>query len=126
MARPPAVRIVSGGRSPWRGRVVVWLGNVSFAFYLVHQLAIRWIHYAFGATRSFDTPEAIGLTALILVLAMAVATVLYYGVEQPMVRRFSVGRRARRSALSLVPETPVAALVTEPAVVETAMAEPSG
>ncbi|MCX4747735.1 acyltransferase [Kitasatospora sp. NBC_01287] len=78
--------------SVWRGRVLCWLGNVSFAFYLVHQLVIRWVHYLFGATRSFATPEALGLTVLSLLLALGLATVLYYAVEMPLMRRLSHGR----------------------------------
>lgn len=92
-----AIADLTGQSSPWRGRVMLWLGNVSFAFYLVHQLTIRWVHDAFGATRSFGTAEALGVTVLILAAALAAATVLYYGIEKPLVKRFSKSRRAVRT-----------------------------
>lgn len=88
-----AVADIEGRPSPWRGRTVMWLGNVSFAFYLIHQLVIRWVHYALGATRSWNTPEGISVTALIFAVALGLATVLYYAVEMPLVRRFSSPRR---------------------------------
>jgi peptidoglycan/LPS O-acetylase OafA/YrhL len=84
---------LAGKPSPWRSPVWVWLGNVSFAFYMIHQLVIRWTKYELGFTRSWDTPAAIGVTALILAIALAAATVLYYAVERPIVRWFSGPRR---------------------------------
>ena len=80
---------LEGRRSPWRGRVMVWLGNVSFAFYLVHQLVLRWVHYLLGPTKSWATPQALGITLLVLAVSLALGTVLYYAVEMPLVRRFS-------------------------------------
>jgi peptidoglycan/LPS O-acetylase OafA/YrhL len=85
---------LEGAPSPWRGRTVSWLGNVSFAFYLVHQLAIRWVHELFGAARSWPTAEALGVTGLVLATALLAATLLYYGVEMPLVRRLSRSRRS--------------------------------
>ncbi len=99
---------INSKMSPWRGRVMVWLGNVSFAFYLVHQLVIRWVHYALGATRTFDTPAAIGVTALIMAIALVLASALYYAVEMPLVRRLSVSRRPV-VATPVAPESPVVA-----------------
>jgi peptidoglycan/LPS O-acetylase OafA/YrhL len=88
---------LEGRRSAWRGRVMVWLGNVSFAFYLVHQLVIRWVHYLLGPAKSFGTAQALGITLLILAVSLALGTVLYYAVEMPLVRRFSRSRRATRT-----------------------------
>ncbi|MGW8331717.1 acyltransferase family protein [Streptomyces sp. NPDC055897] len=93
-----AVADIQGKASPWRGRTMVWLGNVSFAFYMVHQIVMRWVHYALGATRSWDTPQAIGVTALILALSLLAATVLYYAVEMPLVRLLSRPRRPAPAA----------------------------
>ncbi|MBY8877270.1 acyltransferase family protein [Actinacidiphila acidipaludis] len=100
-----AVADIEGRPSPWRGPVAVWLGNVSFAFYMVHQLVIRWVHYALGATRSWDTPQALGVTALMFTVALALATLLYYAVELPLVRLFS---QARTSSAAQ-PATPATA-----------------
>jgi peptidoglycan/LPS O-acetylase OafA/YrhL len=105
-----AVADLEGRHSPWRSRVWVWLGNVSFAFYMVHQLVLRWTKYALGATRSWDTPAAIGLTLLTLALSLLAATILYYAVELPIVRRFS---RARRHTPAV--PAPRGAAVVQPA-----------
>jgi peptidoglycan/LPS O-acetylase OafA/YrhL len=83
---------VSGRGSVWGNRVWVWLGNVSFSFYMIHQLMIRWVKYALGFTRSWQTPAAIGVTLMILALALLAATILYYAVEMPIVRHLSGAR----------------------------------
>ncbi|MFD0329509.1 acyltransferase family protein [Streptacidiphilus monticola] len=84
---------LDGRRSFWRSRTMCWLGNVSFAFYLVHQLVIRYVHFLFGATRSFGTAEALGLTLLCLSVSLLLATGLYYGVELPLMRLLGPTRR---------------------------------
>jgi peptidoglycan/LPS O-acetylase OafA/YrhL len=84
---------LTGRPSFWRTRTMCWLGNVSFAFYMVHQLVIRYLHFLFGATRSFGTAEALGLTALCLAVSLLLATALYYAVELPLMRRLGTSRR---------------------------------
>ena len=88
-------------RSFWRSRAMCWLGNVSFAFYMVHQLVIRWVHYMVGANRSFGTVTALGLTLLCLALALGLATVLYYAVEMPLMRALNPKRRPAATAAKL-------------------------
>lgn len=106
-----AVADLEGRPSPWRGKAMVWLGNVSFAFYMVHQLVIRWVHYALGATRSWDTPQALAVTALVLAIALLAATTLYYAVEMPLVRLLS---RSRRPVAPALPSPTEEAEVTAP------------
>lgn len=81
--------------SPWRGRTMVWLGNVSFAFYLVHVLVVWTVRYALGLNQSFGTLEGIGITVFTLAVALGAAALIYYAVERPLVRRFSSPRRAK-------------------------------
>lgn len=95
----------AGRRSFWSSRALVWLGNVSFGFYMCHQLVIRWVHYGFGATRSFGAWPAVGITLLNLAVALLCAIFLYYVVEMPMLRLLS-GSRRRPAA----PPVPAAAL----------------
>ncbi|MEK8173795.1 hypothetical protein NKH77_47260 [Streptomyces sp. M19] len=41
--------------SPFRGRVALWLGEASFAFYLLHQLVLTYGHRALGLGRTWST-----------------------------------------------------------------------
>ncbi|HEU5160181.1 MAG TPA: acyltransferase [Streptosporangiaceae bacterium] len=93
-----------GRRTPFGGRVMVWLGEVSYAFYLCQGVTLFYVRHLFADTL-FPTGEAIlviiGLTALNLLAAW----LLHSCVEEPMMRRWSRARRPRRSAES----TPAAA-----------------
>ena len=83
---------VAGRRSWLAGRLMVWLGELSFAFYLWHYLVLDAIHQWLGG-RSWDTPEALGVVALILAVALALSWLLYNLVERPMMRRFAAPKR---------------------------------
>lgn len=89
--------------SPLRGRVMVWLGEISFAFYLVHRLVLQYGHIALGAGRTWRTPAAIGLILLGLGLSLLLAWLLHVCVERPMMRRFAVSKRARAARAGDVP-----------------------
>jgi peptidoglycan/LPS O-acetylase OafA/YrhL len=78
-----------GRPSPFRGRVMVWLGEVSFAFYLVHYLVLNYAHDALGATRSWPVPVAIGILVGLLAVTLLLSWALHNGVERPCMRRFS-------------------------------------
>ncbi|GAA4859332.1 acyltransferase [Kitasatospora terrestris] len=80
----------------FRNRAMTWLGEISFAFYLLHFIVLAYLRSLLG-TRMFSTAEGVGL-----LLGSAVATVLlswalYRLVETPIVRRFSKPR-AKQSA----------------------------
>ncbi|WP_239114829.1 acyltransferase family protein [Planotetraspora kaengkrachanensis] len=82
-----------GTRSVLRTPVLVWLGEVSFAFYLVHQPVIGLVERVSG----HEAPPARAAVAILvsLALAIAVAWALYRFVERPMARRLSAaGKRA--------------------------------
>ncbi|MFD3533743.1 acyltransferase family protein [Streptomyces sp. NPDC058664] len=100
----------SGGRSPLRGRVLVRLGELSFAFYMVHGLVVSYTHRWLIAGR--DLPPAVGAALLVaaLLLALALAYVLFRWVETPLTRRLAPPRPA--------PPTPVPAAVPPTAVLE--------
>jgi peptidoglycan/LPS O-acetylase OafA/YrhL len=87
-----------GRRSPLRVRPMVWLGEISYAFYLVHFLVIHCGHLAFGRatlmgmpvpTHLFETPKAIALIAVLLVVSVLLSWLLYSAVERPVMRRWS-------------------------------------
>ncbi|WP_438489089.1 acyltransferase family protein [Streptomyces sp. S186] len=79
------------------GRHMVWLGELSFAFYLVHQPILAYGHILVSARndrgevvpRTWDTPAGIALIAGSFVLSMALAWLLHNGVEKPAMRRWS-------------------------------------
>lgn len=83
---------LGGTRSPLSGWAMLRLGEISFAFYLVHFMVLR--HGPVGdGPRSTGT--ALALVAASLVVSLALAWVLYRCVEQPAVRRWSTPRAVR-------------------------------
>ncbi|KUF14374.1 acyltransferase family protein [Streptomyces silvensis] len=99
---------VRGTRSAMRGRVMVRLGELSFAFYLVHTLflmsAQRWLVQ--------DLSAGAALAALFgcLAASLAVSYAMFRWVEAPLVRRFGSVARPRRNPR----EEPPAATVPTP------------
>jgi peptidoglycan/LPS O-acetylase OafA/YrhL len=90
---------LTGGRTFLRNRTMIWLGEISYAFYLVHELVLSYGHRALGATRTWDT----GTVALLALGALAVSVLLswllYSVVEVPALRRLS----GRRQAVPVLP-----------------------
>ncbi|WP_084315937.1 acyltransferase family protein [Actinospica robiniae] len=82
-----------GRRSVLRSRTMVWLGEISFAFYMTHFLVIYYGHYLLGATRSWSDGGAIGVTVLFLAGAVVAAALLHRFVEVPLMRL--IGRPPR-------------------------------
>ncbi|MGW1752474.1 acyltransferase family protein [Streptomyces sp. NPDC002092] len=88
--------------SPFRGRVIVRLGELSFAFYMVHGLAVTYVYrwVIAGARLS----PALGALALLgaLLLSLALAHALFTWVEAPLVRKFRAPAGSRRPPVSPV------------------------
>ncbi|MFJ5927742.1 acyltransferase family protein [Kitasatospora sp. NPDC092948] len=78
------------------GRTMVWLGEISFAFYMVHIGVIAYGRQLIGPTRTFSVPAGIAVMAACCAVATLLAWALYRAVEQPAMRRF--GRAGRRAA----------------------------
>ncbi|MFF8867299.1 acyltransferase family protein [Streptomyces sp. NPDC015139] len=95
-----AARDDAAGRRHWLGsRVMVRLGEVSFALYISHQLVQSYGHRLVGGyTRTWGTWQATGLIALLFVATLLVAWLLFTFVERPLMRRFGTSRR-RRAAM---------------------------
>ncbi len=75
------------GRRSWLRRPIpMFLGRISFAFYLVHWPVILMIDWLLGQ-RQWSTPTALGIVALCLALAVGVAWLLYRFVETVAMRR---------------------------------------
>lgn len=95
---------VRGRRTPWRSRPMLWLGEVSFAFYLVHVLVMVTV---LRLTGNWGTglPGWRGPLAVLgfLLLTLALAAVLHRWVEEPMMRRLGPSRRARGGPATAAP-----------------------
>ncbi|GAA2739943.1 MULTISPECIES: acyltransferase family protein [Kitasatospora] len=76
----------------FRNRAMTWLGEVSFAFYLLHFVVLAYLRNLLG-TRMFSTAEGIGLLVGAALATLALSWALYRLVETPIVRRFSKPRR---------------------------------
>lgn len=82
---------VRGGFSPFRNRVMVWLGEVSFAFYLLHFIVLATTRKLLGTT-TFPVPVTVALLAGVLLAAIGCSWLLYAGFERPITRRFSTAK----------------------------------
>ncbi|WP_170220963.1 acyltransferase family protein [Amycolatopsis cihanbeyliensis] len=79
-----------------RGRVFVWLGEISFAFYLVHRLVQMYGEMALGdPEQTWGTAQAIGLLAVSFVISLLLAWLLHITVERPMMKRFASSKKPK-------------------------------
>ncbi|MFF0176585.1 acyltransferase family protein [Micromonospora profundi] len=87
-------------RSPWRSRPLVWLGEVSFAFYLVHVLVmtsvLRWSGDWGTGFQGWRGPAVV---LGFLVVSLILAGLLHRYVETPLMRRLAPRSPARPSAV---------------------------
>ncbi|MFC0436763.1 acyltransferase [Kutzneria buriramensis] len=84
---------IKGRRTPFSSNTMVRLGELAFAFYLVHWMVLHFGHLALGPGRTWDTPTAIGLIALAFVISAPLAWLLHTGVERPAEKWISGRRR---------------------------------
>ncbi|MFE0511300.1 acyltransferase family protein [Streptomyces sp. NPDC058964] len=85
---------VEGRFTPFRNRAMVWLGEISFAFYLLHYTVLSWLRKELG-TEMYSTAAGISMLVGAAVGTVVLSWVLYSVVEAPLVRRFSRPRRAK-------------------------------
>ncbi|MCS0602697.1 acyltransferase [Streptomyces sp. LP11] len=89
-----AVADLHGLPSLWRRRWLVRLGEVSFAFYMVHLLVLRAAVHLLGAKPHFGLMAGLTVTAVLFTVSLALSWVLYEAVECPA-RRLLLRRRQR-------------------------------
>jgi peptidoglycan/LPS O-acetylase OafA/YrhL len=80
-----------------RSRTLVYLGQVSFAFYLVHELVLLNLTPRLGT--AWSRPIGYVLLAVLGLVALAAAMALHHGVEKPM-QVLIRGRRPSAPVLS--------------------------
>ncbi len=100
-----AAKDVEGRPSVLRSRQLIFLGEISFASYLVHFLVLSFAHEPLGATRTWDAPAAIAIIAALFGVTTLLSWGLHRLIEIPAMRRWS--RRARPVAPAQSP-APVA------------------
>lgn len=83
---------VRGIRTHLDGRVMVWLGNVSFAFYLCQGVVIFWGRQALLGNGQFSTPVAVLVMVGMFAATLLAGWLLYTLVEAPAMRRWSRAR----------------------------------
>jgi peptidoglycan/LPS O-acetylase OafA/YrhL len=81
----------------FRNRTMTWLGEISFAFYLMHFIVLAVGRKVLG-TQYFSTPVTIALLLGLLLVSIAVSWLLYSVVERPITRRWSTsGKRVSQT-----------------------------
>ncbi len=79
---------LQGSSSPFRGQAMRWLGELSFALYMVHFLVLEFGHLVLGAGRSWTGLVATGIIGLFFLICLFLALLLYTVVERPAMRRW--------------------------------------
>ncbi|MFD2721969.1 hypothetical protein ACFST9_24845 [Hymenobacter monticola] len=92
------------------------LGEISFSFYLIHQLVIRWLKYENDQRGLFDNMYV--MTALIFGLSLGLSYLLHRYVELPCNRYIKARYKRSRFAAPAPLAAPAApASVAEPLAV---------
>ncbi|WP_433470653.1 acyltransferase family protein [Saccharomonospora azurea] len=86
-----------GAWTPLRNPTMVFLGELSFAFYLLHRMVQHYGHYVIGPESSYSTPVAVGLILAALLVTLGLSWLLYTFIEQPITRNWA---RRRHPALA--------------------------
>ncbi|MFH9657167.1 acyltransferase family protein [Streptomyces sp. NPDC017248] len=108
-----AVADLRGLPSLWRRRRMVRLGELSFAFYMVHLLVLRAAATVLGPKPRFGVLPGLAVSAAAFAVSLALSWALYERVERPARRLLLYRRRppaptdplpARREAPAQVPD----------------------
>ncbi len=78
-----SVSDLRGDRLVFQRPTFVKLGEISFAFYLVHLLVVRVLETIIGYHPKLPDPAAIGLTLLTFSVSLLLAWMLHEGIEKP-------------------------------------------
>ena len=120
---PAAILIAAGaiadrdGRfTVFRNKVAVWLGDISFAFYLVHFTVLEGIWKLLGS-KLYTGPQAAAMLVLGLGVSILASWALYTLIERPITRRWSNPRKkpvpAQREAVPAASQPLVAGVAVE-------------
>lgn len=104
LAVPLAMMVLASAHSDITGspglrrRSWIWLGDISFAFYMTHVLVILYLHRLLDPEGDAGPAADAGFTALYLVISVLVSWLLYGVVERPAMRRWGSSRGRRTAA----------------------------
>ena len=101
---------VRGTASVFRHRIMIWLGEISFAFFMLHYLVVHYTHVLIGVNRQFSLVDGTLLILALLLGSILAAWLLYRFVETPAMRRWSRPKRRVESpaVADIEPESVVA------------------
>lgn len=85
---------IRGLWSPWRSRPMIWLGEVSFAYYLVHVFVVITVFRLTGHTGGLPGWQGPAAAVGFLALNLLLAWLLFRFVETPMMRLLNPRRPA--------------------------------
>lgn len=74
--------------SVFRLRTMVFLGEISFAFYMVHLTVIMTAAHLIGPVRTFSPVTGVGLVLVLFAVSLGCSLLLHRYVETPVTRRF--------------------------------------
>jgi len=77
----------------FRNRTMTWLGEISFAFYLVHYIVLAYGRILLG-DQLYSTPVTIALLIGLMGVSILFSWALYALVERPITRRWSSKRKS--------------------------------
>ncbi|MFI9533054.1 acyltransferase family protein [Nocardia fusca] len=98
-----AARDLAGIRGFTASPRMVWLGNISFAFYLIQFPVMVLITRLLIGGKQFGPLGWLGFAALSLVVSTVVAAAIYHWIDDPLMRKFSGRRTAAKQAGSTPP-----------------------
>jgi mycarose O-acyltransferase len=93
-----AVADIDGRRTFLGSRPMVWLGNISFAFYMWHFLVVVYGHDWLGAGPHWGTWTALAVKFILLAVTVVLSAVTFTYFERPIMKRFATSRRRRHLA----------------------------
>ena len=104
---------IRGARTGLRGRLAVWLGEISFGFYICQGVVVFYGRRLLGA-QPFNGPLAIAVIAGIFAATLLGGWLLYTCVERPTMRRWARKRPHDDPVMVRVaPAEPVASVAPE-------------
>ena len=93
---PTALCIATLARRDVEGKTVflgskanVWLGNVSFAFYMVQYPVMVWVTRTFIGGKSYGWAGWLGFSVLAFVVSVVVSGLIYTYVDKPIMKNWA-------------------------------------
>jgi peptidoglycan/LPS O-acetylase OafA/YrhL len=109
-----------------RSRSMVWLGKVSFNFYLAQGLVLFWARPAVLGTATYSVPVALLVVVAMFAATLAVGWLVHVCVEVPAMKRWSRSGKRQRASVAPISAPPAAAPVAASEAAVGATPAPSG